>query len=272
MNSFEQKSAQNIEIENIKNPEGNEVSYSPERGGIVTSVKFQGKEILYLDSETLNNTETNVKGGVPILFPNAGPIPDELKTNELKNLKQHGFARNLKFTGEKTVNGFKEILISNEETKKVYSYDFKLTVEGSFDKDNSFTLIQKTENLEKEKELPISSGLHPYFKVPSNEKKNIQFNFEGGKYIKEQIENWANGKFCSIVNPGVPIEIYIPELGTLIFEISKEYERVWIWSQEGKDFICVEPVMREQGGIVSDPKNIKPGEKFELSFKISMKE
>ena len=54
--------------------EGNEVSFSPERGGIITSLKLGGKELLYLDEETFRNPEVNVKGGIPILFPNAGPL------------------------------------------------------------------------------------------------------------------------------------------------------------------------------------------------------
>lgn len=272
MEHFEQKKNPEFKIENIKTPERNEVSFSPERGGIITSLKLEGKEILYLDNETFKNNEVNVKGGIPILFPNAGPIPDEIKTEELKNLKPHGFARDSKFIAEKMKNGFKETLVSNEETKKVYPYNFNLEVEGKFEEDDSFSITQTVENLEKDKEMPISSGLHPYFKVPSEEKKNIKFNFEGGKFVEEQIKKWGeNIKAISTKNPNKPMEVEIPGLGTLIFEISKEYKRVWVWSQEGKDFICIEPVMRDKGGIISDPEIIKSGEKLALSFKITIK-
>jgi galactose mutarotase-like enzyme len=267
MNSFEQKIKQGPKIETIKTPEGNEVSFSPERGGIITSIKFNGKEILYLDEETFNNIETNVKGGVPILFPNAGPIPDEIKTEEFKDLKQHGFARNLKWDAQKTPDGFIETLNSNEQTDKIYPYKFKLTIQGKFDDNNSFTIMQIIENLETDKDMPVSSGLHPYFKVLSEEIKKIKF--KELETIEEQIKKWGeNIKAISTKNPNKPMEVEIPGLGTLIFEISEEYKRVWVWSQEGKDFICIEPVMRDKGGIVSDPEIIKPGEKLVLSFKI----
>lgn len=271
MESFEQKKNPEFRIESIKTPEGNEVSFSPDRGGIITSLKLEGEEILYLDKETFNNVELSVKGGIPILFPNAGPIPDEIKTEELKDLKQHGFARDSKFISQKTQNGFKETLTSNEETKKVYPYDFTLELEGIFENDGSFTIIQTVENLEKEKEIPISSGFHPYFRVSSEEKKNIKFNFEEGKAIEEQIEKWANGKAVSVANPNAPIEIYIPKLGTLVITASKEYKRIWGWSQAERDFVCVEPVMNDKGGIITNPEKIKPKEKHISKINILLK-
>jgi galactose mutarotase-like enzyme len=271
MESFEQKKNKEFRIESIKTPEGNEVSFSQDRGGIITSLKLEGEEILYLDNETFKNPEVSVKGGIPILFPNAGPIPDEIKTEELKNLKQHGFARDSKFVAEKIPNGFRETLVSDEETKKVYPYNFNFELEGIFEADGSFTLTQTVENLEKEKEMPISSGFHPYFKVSSEEKKNIKFNFEGGKSVEEQIEIWANGKAISVANPNAPIEVYIPNLGTLVITTSKEYKRIWGWSQTGKDFVCVEPVMNDKGGIITNPEKIKPNEKHISKINILLK-
>ncbi len=272
MNSFLQKNRPELKIETVKTNTGNETSYCLERGGIITSIKFSGKEILSLDNETFNNIENSVRGGIQILFPNAGAIPEELQEGELKNLKRHGFARDKKWEAKTTDNGFIETLNSNEETEKIYPYKFKLTIKAEFDTDKSFSITQITENLEKDKEMQISSGLHPYFKVPNDEKKNIKFNFPGGEIIEGQTEKWANDEYISIDNPGVPTEIYIPNLGTLVFEISKEYKEIWVWSQAGKDFICIEPVMRSVGSIISDPAKIKPGEKNIVSFKILMKE
>lgn len=63
----------------------------PERGGIVTEFKVGDKRILYLDEETLEDLEKNVRGGIPILFPQAGSLSETSKYP----LKQHGFARNM---------------------------------------------------------------------------------------------------------------------------------------------------------------------------------
>ena len=265
-----------FKIETIKTPDGNEVSFCPERGGIITSIKLKGKEILYLDKETFNNTGVNVKGGVPILFPNAGPIENP----KFPDLKQHGFARTSKNWGVKTINsenqtGFAETLKSNENTRTIYPYDFQLSVQGQLEKDGSFTLLQQVESLESDKEIPVSMGLHPYFKVPHNQKKEIKFDFEGGDIIERDVENWSNGGTTSIDNPKIKnpdaiIKVKIPSLGTLTIDVSPEYRKIWIWSLPEKDFICIEPVMRDEGGLVEDPELIKPKTTFSGQVNFSL--
>jgi len=258
--------------ENIKVSNNKDVSYCPERGGIVTSLKLKGKEILYFDEETFKNKNESIRGGIPILFPNAG----ELKENNIyPYLKRHGFARDYEWKNEKIENGFKEVLHSNEETKKIYPFDFIFSVSGKFEEDGSFTFIQEVENKEEEKEMPISMGLHPYFKVPNNEKGKIRFNFEGGEYIQTQIEKWVNGEYVSIDNPKVKdndvvVEVSIPSLGTIKIDISTEYQKIWIWSMPEKDFICIEPVMRDNNGLLDNPEMVKPkgGFSAKVNFKL----
>jgi galactose mutarotase-like enzyme len=270
MNKFETPS-QSPKIEKIQAPDKGEVSFSSERGGIITSVKLNGVEILYLDQETFSNKDVSVKGGIPILFPNAGPIPEEIKTEEYINLKQHGFARDMKWMYKNNENSFFETLISDENTKRVYSHDFKLTLRGVLEKDGSFTLTKNIQNLNENQEMPVSGGLHPYFKVTNEQKQNIEFNFPGGDFIKENIEKWANGKAVSIDNPKEPLEISIPNLGTLVLTVDEEYKKIWVWSMPDKDFICIEPVMHDKGGIITEPTMIKPKEDLTLLFNLKLK-
>lgn len=268
-----------LNIETIKGPNGGEVFYCPERGGIITSLKLNGKEVLYLDEETFRDLQKNVKGGVPILFPNAGPIAEG---SEFSNLPQHGFARNKKWQAEKAGGGFSEILSADEETMEAFPYNFRFSVLGRYEENGSFTMNQEVENKEIEKELPLSMGLHPYFRIPGEEdsdtkKRNIRFNFEGGKSVEEQVETWANGKAVSIDNPKIKdpnavIEVNIPSLGTLIIDASAEYRKIWIWSMPGKDFICIEPVMRNKNGLIDDPEKIKPGQTFSANVNFRLKE
>lgn len=263
-----------LKIKSIEGLNNSNVSYCPERGGIITSIKFGGKEILYLDEGTFRDTKGNVKGGVPILFPNAGPITE---SSDFPNLEQHGFARKSEWKNENTEEGFKETLVTDKETIKMYPYDFKFSVSGRFEKDGSFTMIQEIENKEENKDLPISMGLHPYFKVPNNRKGDIKFNFEGGKFIEGQVETWANGKAVSVDNPKIKdpcavMEINMPSLGTLTIDASLEYKKIWIWSMPDKDFVCIEPVMRNKNGLVEDPKKIKPKETFLASVNFKFKE
>ncbi|MBP6925450.1 MAG: hypothetical protein KBC22_00090 [Candidatus Pacebacteria bacterium] len=233
---------QELHIETITTSRGDEVSFCPQRGGMVTSLKFQGREVLYFDESTFYNRDTSVRGGIPILFPNAGIIPEGAQNSELSNLKRHGFARDMEWDFQKESRGFSESLVSNAETKKVFPYDFKLSLRGEFQDDGSFTLYQKIENLDT-RDLPVSSGLHPYFKVDPSNKRNVQFDFPGGEIIKGNTDQWASGETVCIDNPSTPMSMTIPNMGTLVLQLSPEYEKIWVWSMPEKDFICIEPVM-----------------------------
>lgn len=258
-------------IETVEIPNGDSISYCRERG-IITSLKIGGgKEVLYMDEDTLNDRKVNIKGGIPVLFPNAGPIPDELKTLEFAELEQHGFARKQEWEAVETMEGINASLRSSKETKKVFPYNFELSLISKFEKDGSFTVTQQVENHEAGKEMPVSFGLHPYFKVPNELKRDVRFNFEGGKYVEENKEKWSNGQSISLENPGTPMEIQIPDLGVLIFKISPEYKKIWVWSLSGKDFVCIEPVMRDKGGIITDPEIVKPHQKYSASLNVSFK-
>jgi galactose mutarotase-like enzyme len=259
-------------IETITLSDNTEVSFLPERGGIITSLTLQGVDILYLDQATLHDPARNVRGGIPILFPNAGAF----ERPEFPLLKQHGFARqSQKWTAEKTSSGFKETLVSDQESLSVYPYQFKLSLEGKFEDNNSFTLSQNVENTG-DTTMPISMGLHPYFNVPNDEKPNIKFNFDGGAYIEQQIGQWSEGMFVSIDNPKTKdptacMEVMLPTLGVLVIDACLEYRKIWIWSEPGKDFICIEPVMRDPGGLVDDPCEVQPKDIFRATVNFSLK-
>ena len=66
----------------------------PERGAIVSSLKVRGKDVLYMDTSTLEDATKNVRGGIPLLFPYAGKLVDEIFVHAGTKMKQHGFARN----------------------------------------------------------------------------------------------------------------------------------------------------------------------------------
>jgi len=260
-------------VKTIKGPNDSEVSFCPKRGGMITSLKLNGKEILYFDEETFKNKNEAVRGGIPILFPNGG----ELEKNSLyPNLKRHGFARNEEWQFEKGESNFKEILNSTNETRQVFPYDFILSLIGEFEEDGSFTLKQEVKNMEKEKEMPISMGFHPYFSVPNIKKGYIKFDFKGGKEIEKQIVVWGNGGTVYIDNPkindpDIDIKVDIPEVGIITITISNSYQNLWVWSIPGKNFICIEPMMRGLNGLMDEPLMIKPMGTFKASINFKLK-
>ncbi|MFA4937082.1 MAG: hypothetical protein WC575_02205 [Patescibacteria group bacterium] len=257
-------------IEKRIGPNNNEVSFSPQRGGIITSLKLKGEEVLYFDLNTFNDSEVNVKGGIPILFPNAGPLKEGPFL-----LRQHGFARNSEnwIVKDSPANEFIEELSSDEATKEVYPFNFLSRTKAILEEDGSMTLLRETTNLEHDKDMPVSEGLHPYFPVPDNEKKNIRFDFPGGEVVENSFSSWSQGQTAKIDNPklkdpSVVLRVMIPKLGTLALDVSQEYKRIWVWTQPGKNFICIEPVMRDAGGLINDPELIKPQHTFSTKINI----
>lgn len=254
----------------IDSKNNNEVSFCPTRGGIITSLKLKGKEILYFDENTFNSNES-IRGGIPILFPNAG----ELKENDLfPSLKRHGFARDLEWQIDKRDDSFVELLSSCSKTLDLYPYNFELTIFGYFENENSFVCTQTVKNIDN-KPIPISMGLHPYFNVKNDLKKDIKFNFEGGKEIEDQIEVWQNGGTILVDNPKIKypdsiIEIIIPGLGSIMLDIPVEYQKIWVWSQPGKDFVCIEPMMRGENGLIDNPLLVGDGGSFKSFLKITL--
>jgi galactose mutarotase-like enzyme len=252
-------------IISIKGPNDNEAALSPERGGIITSMVLSGKEVLHLDLDNFNNRTEKVRGGIPILYPNTGPLRNE----DLYKLKQHGYARlsDQWWIEEGDGTTLSEVLRADEKTRQEYPFDTMQRVAVKLEEDGSITITQSAVNLEKEKTAPVSMGLHPYFKVKNEDKKAIKFDFVGGELIEKDFDNWSNGIATSIDNPKTKdpealLRVTFPGLGTLVMNVSVEYRKIWVWTEPGKDFVCVEPVMRDVNGLIDDPETVKPGETF----------
>lgn len=260
--------------ETIVSPDGGEVTFSPERGGIITSLKLRKPgsetptEILYMDEVTFDDPLKNVKGGIPDLFPNAGPIK---RKEAYPSLKQHGFARNTnawQYEPTGNVGEFRETLGPDEAMREAFPYEWQHSLAGKFDaNDGSFTLAQSVENRGSEP-MPLSMGLHPYFRCAPEKRKDIKFDFPGGEIIEADVETWMNDGTTKIDNPKVKdpnavLRVVIPDVGTIVLDVSAEYRRIWVWSQPDKGFVCVEPVMRDAGGLEDDPELVRPGATFE---------
>ena len=224
----------------------------PERGGIITSWSVQGQEIFYLDKERLANPQLSVRGGVPILFPICGNLPDDTYTHNGKQytLKQHGFARDLPWepvTQEKA--SLTLVLNSSEQTRAVYPFDFKVAFTYQL-QDNSLEIRQQYTNLSSEP-MPFSMGFHPYFLAP--DKNQLQWEIPSQKYQtknSKEIHSF-DGKFDFNTEE---IDVAFGQLSgtsTSVTDTNRQlkltinYDQVFstlvFWTVKGKDFYCLEP-------------------------------
>ena len=240
---------------------GAQMKIAPQRGGLVTSFSIDKAEILYLDRATFADLSQNVRGGIPLLFPHAGP-----SKSSLYHLSQHGFARRMPWniTGQDG-NSITLQLLSNDETRKDFPFDFELKLQAAVAANrltHTFTIINKGD-----KPMPTAYGTHPYFQIPQAEKQNLTANIEG--FNPKEID-WRGGFDQSFTNPG-RIRIQMPGKKITLESDPDTFRVVRIWHLAGKDFICIEPWTRDSFAI-DDPGEclwVGPREPVKFSIAIS---
>jgi galactose mutarotase-like enzyme len=228
----------------------------PERGGIITSWQVQNQEILYLDEERFANPQLSVRGGIPILFPICGNLPDNTYTLNDKQytLKQHGFARDLPWkstqdqvTPEKA--SLTLVLSSNEQTRAVYPFDFQLAFTYQI-QGNTLEIKQQYTNLSTEP-MPFSTGFHPYFLTV--DKNQLKFEIPSQEYqdqITKEIHSFNGGfdfnrdeidvAFKQLSSKSATVTDHARKL-KLTLEYDDTYSTLVFWTVKGKDYYCLEP-------------------------------
>jgi len=227
----------------------------PERGGIITSWSLQSQDILYLDGDRFADPNLSVRGGIPILFPICGNLPDNTYTHNGKQytLKQHGFARDLPWeVTEQITNDLVSltlVLNSNDQTRSVYPFDFQVAFTYKL-KGNTLEIQQRYTNHSTEP-MPFSTGLHPYFFTA--DKTQLEFDIPASEYqnqITKEVHPFsgsfdlsqdeidvafrkvsANSTSAADTRRGFKITLNYSDLySTLVF-----------WTVKGKDYYCLEP-------------------------------
>lgn len=208
----------------------------------------------------------------PLLFPFVGELYNkEYRYNGVTYpMTAHGFARDTKFSFEGIKdNKIVHSIISNEDTKKVYPFDFKLEVSHKIE-ENRVIVEWKVRNTG-DKEMLFTIGAHPAFNVPAKEAdaqkdyyltfgnkeqlEYIRISKDGGTALYEEVHN------LSLTDGTYQIGEHLFDDGVLIFEKhqlsevgiafpDKEpyvnikcegFPYVGVWTKPNAPFICLEP-------------------------------
>ncbi len=207
----------------------------------------------------------------PVLFPVIGKVTnDSIKVEGVVYpMAKHGFARDSNFELRKqTLNSLEFVMVSAEETKKSYPFDFEFVVK--------YTLSEKTlitsfavKNTGKTP-LPFSVGGHPAFACPINEEGNLNDCYLEFKEV-ENADNvllnpstgFRNGEFEKGYLQGRKLALHndIFKNDALVFfnlksseitiksnsnrhELKFSFEgfpQFGIWAPIGAPFVCLEP-------------------------------
>jgi len=267
-----------------------------EFGGYVTAWKV-------LDSNQnwqniLYNEENIKRSGIPILFPFAGPLKNDLLNCTKTTLPQHGFGRlvNWKVIENDSTNKLQsEVALKlsskdvDENWKKAYPFDFEAIIKLDISKKNCLKYVIEVTNLGK-KNLPICPGLHPYFYLNHEQKKTLILNNLPNKRHPDnknpiwtaEKTNWdtwegfveleANNGIQAVWENGKNPE---KNQRKLLIETENNLEKILIWSGEGmqkKPYVCIEPIAKSFDNINLDPILVEPTKtwKTEINFTIDL--
>ncbi|WP_072031877.1 hypothetical protein [Acetonema longum] len=260
------------------------VRVAPERGGMIYGFEHNGTDVLYLNAKTFLDPSSNVRGGIPILFPICGQLENGRYTWQYQtySMKNHGFARDQVWKViESNTEGQAVLaleLTSNDQTRQVFPFDFSVIftyiLQGS-----SLTIRQTYEN-RSASDMPLYAGLHPYFNTSS---KNLPLATDATQYLDcadQQIKPFLGSIDLSDSSDSILlldsrsncITFDIDHQYKVILEQGQEFKYIVFWSEPGKDFICVEPWMGKANelNLKQELLMVKPGERVETYCKISV--
>ena len=260
----------------------------PERGGMITQWRIQGQNLLYLDAERFANPQMSVRGGIPILFPICGNLPDDTYTHNGKQytLKQHGFARDLPWTVTEQVTnnlaGITLALSSTAKTRTVYPFDFQLVFTYQL-QGNTLKIIQHYINNSKER-MPFSIGLHPYFWA--TDKNQLEFEIPASHYrdqlTKDTQDSHAfSGEFDFSLEE---IDVAFTSLASRSTCLKNNRRRLKVtirygdlfstlvfWTVKGKEYVCLEPWSAPRNALNTGEQlsYIDPGSSYEATVELT---
>jgi galactose mutarotase-like enzyme len=256
----------------------------PERGGLITQWQVQGQEVLYFDAERFADPNLSVRGGIPILFPICGNLPDNQYTwdGNTFTLKQHGFARDLPWTvvdrGIDKAAFITLELTSDEGTRAVYPFEFRLRFTYRL-QGQCLTLAQQFENLG-DRPMPFATGLHPYFQVL--DKSALTFDLPAETYVDHLTA--ATGRYggsFDLTQPELDLALRPLQGSTatvsdrqrgshLTLTWSEAYQALVFWAVQGKNYYCLEPwtALRNALNTGDRLRTVAPGEQYrtEVTF------
>jgi galactose mutarotase-like enzyme len=240
----------------------------PDRGALVTALKVGGTDVLYLDRATLEDPTKNVRGGIPILFPYAGKLVDEMFVPAGTRMKQHGFGRNKAWAvREQRGDAVRLGLLQDDETRGQYPY--------AYDAEYGVHLLARGLQVELivhnrgEKPLPVSPGWHPYFRCPAAAKARVTGDVPGLDTRQLTDEREFDFGLAAPVSGRALFEV--PGLGPLRISFSPAMRHFQLWSQPGKDFICLEPFHGPNNTVNTERRcDIPPGEARDFWMRIEL--
>ena len=235
----------------------------------------------------------------PVLFPIVGTLRNNsyLFEGRQYGMTRHGFARDNMFTvKEEDESHVVFLLSSNDDTRKVYPFDFDLELTYILN-DNTLHIYYTVTN-KSTGDMPFSIGAHPAFALPGTF-EDYSLIFENDeKPVSTQLENdLLSTKTVSlqVEDKTLPLSYNLFKDDALILkdhtsrslEVAKngkpflkvafsDFPHLGIWTNENAPFVCIEPwqgysdTQNATGNLVEKEGmvNLSAAEKYRAGFSI----
>ena len=241
---------------------------APARGALVTELHIGDKKVLYLDRASFEDETKNVRGGIPVLFPYAGKLQNDVFKATGKKIGQHGFGRNREWrVKEQKPWGLRMELIPEEADREVYPFPF--VTEQCCTILPCGLLLELSIFNAGDRPMPVSPGWHPYFSCPPTEKHKLKTSLTN--VDASQFSDQHEFDFGVEAPPDGRAIFEVPSLGTLTLSFSPEMRTIQFWSLPGKDFVCLEPYTGPHNNINTDHRiDIRAGTAHTFWTKIEL--
>lgn len=209
-------------------------------------------------------------------------------------MKQHGFLRNSVFTVlEKSDEACILFFKSNDETKKIYPFDFEIVL--AYQLTPTGVIVNYDVKNTGKINLPFNIGDHPGFKVEGNiEDYRLKLDNKDEVLLSYQTETGLQEMVCKDGVIGLKREMFADGQAVIIEDIKAnkvtllkkdeeklryniEADNLLLWSADIDHFLCLEPWygepelfnQMEENLELGKIKQLAPGEKFSYARRLS---
>ena len=258
---------------------GDQLRLVPERGGLVCGWRCNGQELLYFDAERFADAGKSVRGGIPVLFPICGNLPDDTLTlpQGQYRLPQHGFARDEPWTlsSPAETGGVRLELVDSAASRACFPFRFRLQLDlqllpGAL----AITARIRNNGAADTPALPFSLGLHPYFAVTDPATARLE-GLPPACLDHLTMAPAATADRLARLGEGVdllchgqgPVRLVDAAAGRAIrLECSAPLDLVVVWSEPPRPMVCLEPWTGPRGSLATGERRLElqPGQELSL--------
>lgn len=261
---------------------GDQLRLVPERGGLVSGWRCGGVERLYFDAARFSDPALSVRGGIPVLFPVCGNLPDnrlELPQGTF-TLPQHGFARDRPWRLEPLADGqgVRLELRDDAASRACFPFAFSLVLEVRLEA-SALAIRALVRHEGAAPAMPFAFGLHPYFAVADLGSARLEglppqgFDHLSAAVVAtaEQLPRLGQGVDLRLdpESAAAPRLITDPSGAAVELQAQPPFAHTVVWSDPPRPMVCLEPWTARRGEMTLE---LAPQQQLELSCRYVLRE